>query len=248
MSLLLSGPMLKPLAIGAPDFNSVTFDGLNDYLSKGTNLTSIADADTFTCVMRLAFAGSRDGVLVQMFRIEDSTNSSIIGVIKNTSNNIQVAARNSSGTVILLHTGTSTVTSSDGMVTLFFNADLSADISEIYVDDTSHTDATPTTLTTSGVIDYDCANFDNTTIMANNVANNKFAGDAQFMWFDTTYYDITQQSVRDKWANTTALGSDGSGPGAQPLVYITGAASVWNAGTNAGSGGNYTMNGSVADA
>lgn len=78
-------------------------------------------------------------------------------------------------------------------------------------------------------------------------ADRNLDGVVEFVYFDspTTLPDITQQSVRDSFGSTQ-IGSDGSGPtGSQPLIYFTGAASVWNAGTNQGDGGNFTQAGTA---
>ena len=77
-------------------------------------------------------------------------------------------------------------------------------------------------------------------------------GDLSDLWFDNNYLDITVESNRRKFISATGtpvdLGSDGSTPtGSQPPIFFTGAASVWNAGTNAGSGGSFTMTGAVTD-
>jgi hypothetical protein len=67
--------------------------------------------------------------------------------------------------------------------------------------------------------------------------------DVRFVWFDVN------QLVTDPAAFTTGnLGTQGTGTGlARPLVFFTGTQSVWNAGTNGGTGGNFTMAGAVAD-
>ena len=76
---------------------------------------------------------------------------------------------------------------------------------------------------------------------------------ADFWWAANQYIDLGLQGNREKFRDIDGkpvdLASDGSKPtGTQPLVYFKGAASVWNAGTNAGSAQNFTMDpGSVTD-
>ena len=66
------------------------------------------------------------------------------------------------------------------------------------------------------------------------------------MYFDTTYFDLSVEANRRKFiaadGTPADLGSDGSLPsGSQPEVYVSGGASVWNAGTNKGSAGGFTL-------
>jgi hypothetical protein len=67
------------------------------------------------------------------------------------------------------------------------------------------------------------------------------------------YLDLSSSANRDKFFDSTnrtpvSLGTDGSTPtGTQPLIYFSGEASVWNAGTNFGSTTGWSMGGSVTD-
>jgi hypothetical protein len=76
-------------------------------------------------------------------------------------------------------------------------------------------------------------------------AANALHGVFGFVYFDIpgTLIDIADSSVRAKFT-PSQIGSDGSGPtGTAPLIYFTGEASVWNAGTNLGTGGSFTATG-----
>ena len=71
------------------------------------------------------------------------------------------------------------------------------------------------------------------------------------IWFDTTFFDLSMSANRLKFIDVNGypvnLGSDGSTPtGSQPILYLKNpAASV---GTNSGSGGNLTANGTFVAA
>lgn len=70
-------------------------------------------------------------------------------------------------------------------------------------------------------------------------------------WFSTaSQIDFSDANNRAKFARNgrpAYLGTDGSKPtGSQPLIYMKGAASAWA--TNYGSGGNFTVNGALANA
>ena len=80
-------------------------------------------------------------------------------------------------------------------------------------------------------------------------------GDIAEVYYAQEYVDLSVQANREKFISGTGtgakpvdLGNDGSIPtGTQPLIYFRGAKDTWNAGTNAGSGGDFTMSGAVVD-
>lgn len=83
--------------------------------------------------------------------------------------------------------------------------------------------------------------------------NSKFGnvggGSAGLAWITagaTAAHYITQGTY--DFSNIRDLGVDGSAPGVTPIVFYGGeqTAANWNAGTNQGSGSDWTMNGSVA--
>ena len=83
--------------------------------------------------------------------------------------------------------------------------------------------------------------------------NRWYDGDVAEMYINNTdYIDLSTEANRRKFITSDGkpvdLGSDGSTPtGTQPIIYLSGVASTWNAGTNAGSWGDFTMTGAVAD-
>ena len=80
---------------------------------------------------------------------------------------------------------------------------------------------------------------------------NVLDGDMAEFYFTNEYIDLSVALNREKFIKNgkpVLLGGDGSTPtGTQPLIYFNGNAAAWNAGTNAGSGGNFTMTGAVTD-
>ena len=76
--------------------------------------------------------------------------------------------------------------------------------------------------------------------------------DLSEFWFGKDFLDLDVEANRRKFRDADGkpvdLGSDGSTPnGVIPLIYFSGDASALNAGTNAGSGGNFVMTGSVTN-
>ena len=105
---------------------------------------------------------------------------------------------------------------------------------------------------TSGNINWSCQDW--------GVGSNRYDGleggpcHVAELYLTNEYLDLSSSTNRDKFYNSTTggpvdLGSDGSTPtGTQPLIYFTGEASTWNAGTNAGSTTGWGMDiGAVTD-
>jgi hypothetical protein len=111
----------------------------------------------------------------------------------------------------------------------------------IYVDDVSNL---AVTTFTDDTIDYD----DNDFIVGaeNTAGTNRWNGCLSEVFFHTSYLDITVEANRRKFRTSggkpASLGADGSTPlGVQPLLY----APSGNPGTNLGSGGNFTVTGTL---
>ena len=112
----------------------------------------------------------------------------------------------------------------------------------------NNTVTTPTWDTyTNDNIEFSTSN--NTDIGQDSSNNNFFDGKIGFLWFDTTYTDYSSEANRlkffDAFGYPVDLGSDGSTPtGTQPLIYLN---KGFHSGTNLGSGGNFTPQGTPTD-
>ena len=108
-----------------------------------------------------------------------------------------------------------------------------------------------------GTIDYDTANGTGDWAIGAGVDNTgtlfqKLNGEIGPVWFNDTWIDFNVEANRRKFINADGtpadMGSDGSTPtGSQPKIFMNGNATYWNAGTNGGTGGAFTMTGSVTD-
>ena len=236
----------NPGAAAPPaNFNPVTFSGSNNYLERTTGLLGVADTKELTVVMRLAM--NQDGGTQMLFRMADATSGQVVRFSRQAGNNFRFQAFNSSGGQALsLFSTTGTLLASEGMTTIFAAGDAANSLLHVYKE---AADMGGSTTINDEFINYTCAGG----VLEHNIgasdggASDLFA-DVEFLWMDNVYYDITSAAVRSAWASPASLGPDGSGPGAQPLHYYTGDASVWNAGTNLGTGGDYIMNGAVVNA
>jgi hypothetical protein len=222
----------------AAGFTAVTFDGTNDYLNRGAGFTGAANGEEFTFVIRFH---PNDTGAVQVLLHDQQDNIKIQLSATNTITGYMWGAAERIGFVSV-----GSVPNADGMITLFFSGKTTSGDERIKMFKGS-TDITPAGggfyNHTAGTMDFTATDWK---VFANNAGSLKFSGDVEFIWFDTVYYDVSDSAVRAKFA-VDQIGADGSGPGARPLLYLTGAASLWNASpvVNLGDGGNLTMNGAV---
>lgn len=248
----------QPVGAGSPPAaftaEAVTFDGTNDYMSKASGLTGQADGKefTFSCWVRFP---SLDAVTRRLFQYVDDPVTNLYFTIHgfhSTNRVFRVQGDNASGTTVLLVDLDGTAGGWEPFAGRWYHMLISCDLAtttyHCYIDDIDET-VTPTTITNDnidftghkwGIGDY-----------WNGGAGN-FMGDVSEMYFTDEYIDITVEANRRKFISAAGvpvdLGSSGGTPtGTDALLYYKGAASVWNAGTNSGTGGNFTMTGAVAD-
>lgn len=231
---------------------AVVFDGSNDYTERGATLTGISDNTDGTISLWVLKPDTNDNVNNYFFDLSDTGGVGLRGYIvrdghATAGGTAALLLKDTSGTQITLYAvGGGTFDMIDGN---WHHVLMSWDASEtlIYVDDT---EANSSPATPTGVnIDY---TKDKCAIGSIWNGDSKLNGELSEFYFTDEYIDISVESNRRKFISAGGapvdLGSDGSTPtSTQAIVYFKGAASVWNAGTNAGSGGNFTMTGSVAD-
>ncbi len=216
----------------------VTFDGTNDFLSRGTGLG--ADGERGTLSVWLKFNGG-DGTLIRIIDIPQG-----FFLEKIASNLIEVVGQTSSATTILRIITNTAVTSSSGWVHVLASWDLAANVSHLYLNGVADQTVTTRTNNTINYLSSDC------TIGAQTVgALFKFNGDMADLYLNTAeYLDLSVAANRAKFARggrPVDLGPDGSLPtGSQPTIFLKGPAVSFA--TNLGSGGNFTVSGALTDA
>lgn len=218
-------------------FTAVAFDGANDYMNRGAALTGVSDGEQFTLVMR--FRPTDTGAT--RFLIQDQQDN--FKIILSSANQLDGYMWSGASERIDFVTSTS-FTNADGMMTVFIAGKTTSGQNSllVYKNDTAAAFTSGPTFSTSGNMDLTPTDWK---IFASSAGASPFAGSVEFVWFDTVYYDVSQQTVRDKWLSTQIL-ADGSGPGAQPKVFLMGDATAWNSDTlNLGTGGGFTMTGTV---
>ena len=235
----------KPVGIPGPyQAPAVTFDGSNDNLQRDTDLTG--NADSKLLLLSFWFRRSANGFKLVLQSIPGTGGGQ---VFFHTDNAIRLLYDNDGATNILDTTTAPVVTD-----TVWHQYAACIDMADsakrhVLLDGAEQS---PTWATyTNDVIDFTHTDH---AIGATVTNGSKFSGDlADLWWGPGQYLDLSVAAnlakFRDAGGKPVNLGSDGSLPtGTAPLVFFTGDAAVWNAGTNSGSGGDYAMSGAVADA
>lgn len=231
-----------------PAFGLTAFDGVNDYLMRTTAFSGgMSDGKRITFAMRLALTGG-DGVTKVLARLYDAAGTSsadiIFGVDRLSSNAIQVTAR-AAGTTVFSRTSNSpsTLTTANGEVTLMVSLDLDAGTYHFYLDNTAMTmgavSGTLANINLAGIV--------RAALLGTITGTAALPANFRYAFFHPDYIDLSVSDNRDKFL-TANIGDQGEGLfGTPALVMIYGDAASLNAGSNYGTGGNFTMSGSVTD-
>jgi len=232
---------------------AVNFDGTNDQVGRGADLTGTADGKAFT------LSGWCDPSTDQVNRILTAnltlgggTGADIsLGVALTATGAPILSARNAAGTIILnLQTSTTPILAANGWHHLYVAIDLAnASNRHIYVNGVSQ--GLTVTTYTDDAIDMTVADW---TIGATSNGTNRFVGDLAEIWFDDVFLDpSTNLSFFARNNKPQNLYADGSRPtGTAPLVYLgghsryNGLTSAWH--NNRGTGGGFTVTGALTDA
>lgn len=239
------GAIRPPPGLAAYTANAIHFDGTNDWLNRGADLSSNADgkAGIFSCWVRLTGAGAANQ---SIFLSRDAQIGWQIAWATATST-FNIAGRNSANTTILSMLSASTYTSADGWIHILASWNLAAGYGAYYINDASDLAGSPTL--TNDTIDYTRTEH---TVGATTGGTSKLEGDLADLYVNyATSLDLSVEANRRKFISATgkpvSLGADGSTPtGSQPIVFLANPTATWQ--NNLGSGGNFTENGALTDA
>ena len=223
--------------------NAVNFDGTNDYLTRGGDLTG--SADNKTAIISFWFKPGVDGVGSKLF----NNTSSFMKIEKNTSNVIEFVVTDDAGsTTAWSFTTNETVLLATGWTHFLLGYDTAAGGTHtLYLNDTLATFASET-FNVDTVVDHTRSEW---SVGAAHAGGEKANGDMADFYFTNEFLDMTVESNRRKFIDASGkpvnLGSDGSTPtGTAALIFLSGDTSTWH--TNDGTGGGFTENGALTDA
>jgi hypothetical protein len=229
--------------VGRPSFGifGASFDGTNDYLSRGADLAGNADGATGIFVARIRFNGG-DGVVQKLY----STNSAKVEIIKQLDNTLLFKMLDSTSAAKIEIASTGTITADGRYHNILCSWDTSADANNhLYIDDAS--DLTLTTRV-AGDIDYTVTEHVIGAFWIGGIA--KVNADINFMYFNVdTGIDFSVEANRRKFFNSQGqpvLNSNGDGSaatGTAPIMYFAGDYASWH--INKGTGGGLTVTGSL---
>ena len=220
----------------------VTFDATNDYSTRGAALTGAAASKLLT--FSGWFRRAASGVTERLIR----TNGAELNISFGTNNRILITAENAAGTQILNAQLLLEITDTNWHHVSWSSDQSDAAKRHAYIDGAAVTISA--SIYTDDLIAFNAAT--DWAIGASTSGGAKYNGSlSEWLLKDATYIDLSIAANRQKFYNGGPVdpGSDGATAlGVAARIYMKGDAAVWNAGTNAGTGGNFTMTGAVVDA
>lgn len=233
----------KPFTVDAADF-----DGTNDYMTRGAGLNGAADGKVGTISFWFRLDGG-DGDFVTIV-----TNATAVGgptsrwrVRRENNNRITVVGLNAAATEILRLTTNTAYTASATWRHFLASWDLAAAAGHLYVTDVSDLAAGPTL--TDDSVDYTVADW---AIGGQANGGTKVNGALANVFFVPSFFDLSVTANRRKFilanGKPANLGPTGAYPtGTAPLVYqsLKHGEAVANFATNRGTGGDFTITGTL---
>lgn len=233
----------RPILVSGADF-----DGTNDFMTTGAGLTGAADGKVGTVMLWFRLDGG-DGTSMTIFQACTTVGGAVSHwrIRRESTNLISIIGNNAAGTIILSISTAATYTANATWRQLLASWNLATAAAHIYVSDVS--DLTSTTLTDDS-IDYTVADW---AIGAQANGGTKFNGCLSEVYLALEYVDLSSSTNRAKFitgvtAKPMYLGTDGSVPtGTAAIVYqrVVAGAAVTTFATNKGTGGNFTITGTL---
>lgn len=224
--------------------SAVYFDGVNDYMLRGAGITGAVDGKNVSGSFWYK-PNSVTGVQ-KIFEIQNASGSSTIGIdISYTSGKFRVIGRNSAGAQIFEIVTASTYVNTSLYYNVLFSVNLATGATNLYINNVSD-NSSPST--TNDNIDLTTTD---TSFGAATNGNNKITASISEFWFTNEFIDLSSAPNRAKFIDSNGLpvglGTTGNTPtGTAALVYLNGDYITF--GTNAGTGGNFTVTGALTAA
>lgn len=237
--MMLANKLMGGVTAGEDAAEGVDFDGVNDYLSRSTDLVGNADGKTFTFMTWMYIPATSVYTSVYM-----STTGLDTGfqVWFNAQGKIQIFGKASNGSTVIdatVNTGFPLNT----FIPLLLSIDLQFDNRKVFFGDVQVTDITWSTFSIGAIIDFTKSNH---SICANTAGGEKALSRLAHVFLDYTYRDLSVEANRRlfitadrKPANMATLKA------LNPILYLpmTDPSTVH---INEGTGGNFTLNGVIA--
>lgn len=214
----------------------VVFDGTNDYMLRGSDLTGNADGKKGIASFWILFNGS-NGVQLQIFASQNQS----FTLARLSTNKLFISGLNTSVSPILQMQSVNSYTSSSTWHHVIFTWDLSAGLGQLYVDGVNDRSATGLTLTNDN-IDYTRTDY---AVGANTDTSRKLDASIADLYVNLVQtIDVSVSANLKKFRSALGkpvdLGPTGNLPtGTSPIIFFRGPASAFN--INLGTGGNFSI-------
>lgn len=231
----------------AQNVRAVSFDGANDYLTRGAGYTGAADSKKGTVSFWIKLNSSGNGVRQKILGCSDND----AYIERQSDNTFRLRMEATSGGASVDAETSGTYTDADGWLNLLASWDAELSLCHLYINDTDDLAASPSFNNTN--IDYTHAE---ETVGALDGGGRELDADLAEVYFNIAeYIDLSVESNRRKFITTEGkpsnLGSDGSTPtGTAPILYLSlaAAAAVNTFATNKGAGGGMSITGTLTEA
>lgn len=229
---------------GAWSYTSVVFDGTNDYLARGADLTGITDGVAGTCSFWLKMGASSDDNTTY-YILKNSPTAGQFNVYRDTGGSIHFYAEKSNTVSTLnIRSSLNSVQKVHGWVHVIASWNLVASpVAYLYVNGVSDIVSTEVL---AGSIDYTASNWG---VGATYLGANKLPGLMSELYFTNEFIDISVPANLAKFISggkPVNLGPTGALPtGTQAILYLHN--NYTSFGTNSGSGGNLSVVGTLDD-
>ena len=226
-------------AYGQPLIICDSADFSSDSMARGAGLDGAADSKSGILSAWLRLDGGNGSAL----RILNSAGDSLIFLRRATDNLIGIGADNSTSTEILLLLSDTAYTAGATWLHILASWNLATAAAHLYINDVEDLAAGPTL--TDDTIDYTVADWVSGTSMDGCLAEVYFAP-GQFLDFSVV---TNRRKFVSSYLKPVYLGTDGSLPtGTAPIVYfhLADAEAVADFATNRGTGGDFTITGTLA--
>ena len=219
-------------------FNTVQFPG-TAITRRGGALTGVSD--TQTGMWHVTLDMNSTGETDYVWWLESGANDCYLRRFN--SNRFQCRIRGTGAEQIDL---VSDVITEDGFINVLIGIDFNGDC-KMWID-TATTSSLQASTTKTGTDNIPLSSMTNYEIGGNIGSANLNADVSAYYFKSGIYQNVEDAAVRNQyWNPVNGEPRDYSNAPASPEVQFTGNAAAWNAGTNEGTGGNFTMTGAVTD-
>ena len=249
MSIPKKALLLCRRMVGGSSVNAVEFDGTNDYLSR---VTPSGLSDGTDGLISFWLNPAADAVKYSILDNDRSQGFPGIQVQRNSSNKIRIDLTNDAGDMAVRLDSTADVLAGAWhhiAASWTLNATSASRVMHLYVDGVDVKSVVANSGSSALSVGY--VNDTNSWVVAAQTSpfSAKYAGCVAEFLFTPSYLNLSVganlEKLRTAAGKPADLGADGSAvTGAQPLIYLKGVAAAF--GANSGSGGDFTITGTLA--